>query len=56
MKKEYVTPIAQKVHFSYRQQVVTASTGDGVYEEECDEVWTRKKGTGCHERLVSYGD
>ena len=52
MKKEYFTPIAQKVHFSYRQQVVTASTGD----VDCDEFWTRKKGTGCHEKLVSYGD
>ena len=50
-KKEYLTPVAQKVHFSYRQQVVTASS-----EEECDEVWTRKKGTRCSEKLVSYGD
>lgn len=53
MKKEYSTPIAQKVHFSYRQQVVAASYVD---EEECDEVWTKPKGTGCHERLVSYGN
>ena len=50
-KKEYLTPVAQKVHFSYRQQVVTASAGD-----DCDEVWTRKKGTRCAEKLVSYGD
>lgn len=52
MKKEYETPTAEKVDFSYRQQVVTASSGD----EDCDEVWTRKKGTGCHDKLVTYGD
>lgn len=51
MKKEYQTPIAQKVNFSYRQQVVAASD-----EDDCDEVWTRKKGTRCSEKLVSYGD
>lgn len=51
MKKEYKTPIAQKVHFNYRQQVVAAS-----YEDDCDEVWTRKKGTRCSEALVSYGN
>ncbi len=50
-KKEYETPVAEKVNFSYRQQVVAASDDDA-----CDEVWTRKKGTGCHEKLVSYGD
>lgn len=50
-KKEYLTPVAQKVHFSYRQQVVTASSG-----EECDEFWTQKKGTNCTTKLVSYGD
>lgn len=49
MKKEYTTPIAQKVNFSYRQQVVTAS-------DECDEFWTQKKGTNCTSKLVSYGD
>lgn len=49
-KKEYETPVAEKVNFSYRQQVVAASADD------CDEVWTRKKGTGCHDKLVSYGD
>lgn len=53
MKKEYFTPIAEKVHFSYRQQVVTAST-----EDNCDEFWTKTKGTpgGCRAKLVSYGD
>ena len=53
MKKLYTTPIAQKVNFNYRQQVVTASSSE---DEECDEVWTRKKGTRCSEKLVSYGD
>lgn len=51
-KKEYETPVAEKVNFSYRQQVVATSTGD----DECDEVWTKKKGTRCADTLVSYGD
>lgn len=51
MKKLYTTPIAQKVNFNYRQQVVTASSGD-----DCDEFWTQKKGTNCTAKLVSYGD
>lgn len=52
-KKAYLTPVAQKVHFSYRQQVVTASAA-----EDCDEFWTQRKGTpgGCNSKLVSYGD
>lgn len=50
MKKEYHTPVAQKVHFNYRQQVVASS------ENDCDEVWTKKKGTRCRDILVSYGD
>lgn len=50
LKKEYKAPFAEKVTFDYRQQVTASS------DEECDEVWTRKKGTGCHEKLVSYGD
>lgn len=51
LKKEYKAPFAEKVTFDYRQQVTATDI-----EEECDEVWTRKKGTGCHEKLVSYGD
>ncbi len=50
LKKEYKAPFAEKVTFDYRQQVTASS------DEECDEFWTRKKGTGCHEKLVSYGD
>lgn len=51
MKKEYLTPVAQKVNFNYRNQVVAAGS-------DCDEFWTKAKGTpgGCRSRLVSYGD
>lgn len=51
VKKEYETPTAEKVSFSYRQQVVAASEAD-----DCDEFWTQKKGTNCMSKLVSYGN
>ena len=53
MKKLYTTPIAQKVNFNYRQQVVTASSSE---DDGCDEFWSQKKGTNCTSNLVSYGD
>lgn len=50
LKKEYKAPFAEKVTFDYRQQVTATS------DEECDEFWTRKKGSNCTEKLVSYGN
>ncbi len=54
MKKEYTAPYAEKVSFNYRQQVVAASE----HAPECDEIWTKVRGTpgGCVSVFKGWDD
>ena len=50
MKKEYTTPVAEKVEFNYREQVV-ASPG-----KECIGLWNKEGSDGCEgkQEFVEY--
>lgn len=49
-KKPYQKPLAEKIVFDYRNQVVAS----GSHSADCDEMWSKPRGTNCTTQFNGY--